>query len=136
MHGTLQLQQPEMVLAEFTDHNTMEAAFRQCRELRGVSYETLDELVGAPKGFFSKILAPRSQRQITLGGLGWLLAGLGLKCQLVSDPDTLRQIEARLTGRDADRVRSSTVQMTFTRAYFRRIGRKGAAARWGKHKKK
>ena len=130
MHGTLQLQQPEMVLAEFTDHNTMEAAFRQCRELRGVSYETLDELVGAPKGFFSKILAPRSQRQITAGER---LVARWARIEMPTrfGPGHAAPDRGATYRRDADRVRSSTVQMTFTRAYFRRIGRKGAAASVG-----
>lgn len=113
------------VIAEFSDYSGLHAALRSCRELRNISFETLDEIVGAPKGYFSKVFAPRSQRKITMQSLGWALAGLGVKCQIVDDPDALKQIANRLKGRDLRVVRSKAVHFVLDTKFLRKIGRQG-----------
>jgi hypothetical protein len=45
-------------------------------------------------------------RKVTLQSLGWILAGLGAKCQIVDDDDLLRQIKGRVVPRDSRVVRN------------------------------
>lgn len=113
------------VIAEFSDYSGLHAALRACRELRNISFETLDEIVGAPRGYFSKVFAPKSERKITMQSLGWALAGLGVKCLLVDDPHTLKQINGRMKSRDLKVVRAGTVHIVLSRNLMRKNQRKG-----------
>jgi hypothetical protein len=137
---------------EFSDFNGLEAALRAVKDLRDISYETLDDIVNAPRGYFSKVLAPQSQRRLTLGSLGWVLGGLGVKCVVVDDPEMLALVRNRMKRRDGSMVRSGTVHFTLSgrhmreirsrggtnsRKYMsaaqaRQIGKRAARARWAK----
>jgi hypothetical protein len=123
-------EEPLQVIAEFTDYRGLEAALRACQARRDISLETLDEIVGAPRGYFSKVLAPQSQRGLTLGSLGWALGGLGIKCLVVDDPDTLPLVQNRMKKRDKKSVRNGVVHNPLTRQFMRKIRRKGLANRW------
>jgi hypothetical protein len=117
------------VLATFHDGCSLQLALRQVREARGISLETLDEIAGLPKGYSSKVLAPRGSRKVTLQSLGWLLAGLGAQCQIVDDADMLRQINGRMVPRDNKVVRNGAVTITLSRRFLSQTGRKGAQVR-------
>jgi hypothetical protein len=54
---------PPVIAEEFFDYTSLVVALRRIRELRGVSYETLDEVGGLPKGMSSKILAPLAREK-------------------------------------------------------------------------
>jgi hypothetical protein len=118
-HGTAS------IIAEFSDYGSMLLALRTCRETRNISFETLDEIVGAPKGYFSKVFAPQSERKITMQAMGWALAGLGVKCQIVDDPAMLKQIANRLKKRDEKVVRRGATHVVFSHRFLRKIGAKG-----------
>jgi hypothetical protein len=136
------------IIASFSDYGSLLAALRACREARNIAYETLDEIVGAPKGYFSKVFAPRSERKITMQSLGWAMAGLGVKAILVDDPLTLKLVANRMKSRDEKVVRSGATHIVLSHRFLREIGakggrrknalsrfykeraRKGAAARW------
>jgi hypothetical protein len=113
-------------LASFSDYAGLHAALRAAREMRNISFDTLDEIVGAPKGYFSKVLAPRGERKLTMQSMGWALNGLGLQCLLVDDPEMLEQIKNRLEQRDGKVVRSNAVHIVLSTRFLREIGRKGA----------
>jgi hypothetical protein len=100
-------------LASFSDYAGLHAALRAAR-------------VGAPKGYFSKVLAPRGERKLTMQSMGWALNGLGLQCLLVDDPEMLEQIKNRLEQRDGKVVRSNAVHIVLSTRFLREIGRKGA----------
>jgi hypothetical protein len=120
----------------FWDYQSLLAALRECRERRDLSCERLDEIAGLPKGLSSKVLSPNSERKITLQNLTWILAGLGVRCQLVDDADLLRQINGRLVARNPGVVRNGAVHIVLSRRFFSKIGRKGAAARNAQRKRR
>ena len=117
-----------IVIAEFSDCSGLHAALRLCRERRNISFETLDEIVGAPKGYFSKVFAPKSERKITMQSLGWAMAGLGVKAILIDDPDTLKQIASRLKARNKTVVRTGAVHQVLSVKFLRKIGALGGLA--------
>jgi hypothetical protein len=113
------------VIAEFAEYRGLLAGLRQVREERQISFETLDGITNAPSGYFSKVLAPRSQRSITMRAMLSAMFGLGIKFQIVDDPDTLRQVEGLMKKRDEKVVRSGAVHITLSRRFLAEIGRKG-----------
>jgi hypothetical protein len=117
------------IIAEFTDYSSLHVALRVAREARNISLDTLDKLAGAPDRYCSRILAPNSERRITMEALGWLFAGLGVKAILVDDPDTLELAQPRMNPRNQKVVRGGAVTITLSRRFLSKIGRKGAAAR-------
>jgi hypothetical protein len=114
-------------LATFCDQASLIDALRQVREMRNISFATLDEIAGLPAGYSSKVLSPHGERRPTLQSLGWLLGGLGVKCLVVDDPAGLKQINGRMVARDHKVVRGGP---HFTiRRYLSEIGKRGARAR-------
>jgi hypothetical protein len=122
------------VFGEFSDYNSLVALLRQCKDARQVSFATIDEIGGFPTGQSSKILAPKGERKVTWQTFGYLLGALALKCVIVSDDDALRRINGRMVKRDASVARES-VHIILSRQHLREIGRRGAAARWGRRMK-
>jgi len=125
------------VIGEFTDYTGLQLALRACHALRNISFEVLDECTGAPRGYFSKVLAPGSQRRITMGSLGWALGGLGVKCIVVEDTDALRRIENfmaknSLGKRNGNLVHGGSFKFEVSRRFMKHIQRKGGKARWAK----
>jgi len=121
-------------LAEFTDYESLRRALMAVRELRDVSFERLDEITGAAKGYFSKVLGPGKARHIGRESLGWALGGLGVKCILVSDPDALARVQARFGTRDKSHLKSArrggTVIIHLSRRHMAIIQAKGRKSRW------
>jgi hypothetical protein len=117
------------VIAEFSSYAGLLAALRLVREQRNISFETLDEIVGAPKGYFSKVFAPNGERRITTQGMEWALAALGVRCLIVDDPDMLKQINGRMVARNQKVVRAGAVHIVLSRRFLSKIGRLGAAKR-------
>jgi hypothetical protein len=122
-------------LAEFTDYDGLRKALNACRELRDISFEQMDELTGAPAGWFAKVLGPRPVKRIGMQSLGWALGGLGVKCVIVSDPEALKRVEARFVERDPRSgfaQRSGSIQITLSRRHMAIIQAKGRRNRWAK----
>jgi hypothetical protein len=117
------------VIAEITDYPSLVAALRRAREIRSVSFQTMDEIVTASDGYFSKVLAPNGSRRLTPLSLGWALGALGVKCLLVEDTEALARVEARLKPKLACMARDNAVTIIRSRKFFSKIGRKGALAR-------
>jgi hypothetical protein len=120
-------------LAEFTDYESLRQALMAVRELRDVSFERLDEITGAAKGYFSKVLGPGKARHIGRESLGWALGGLGVKCILVSDPDALARVQRRFEARDKSHLksqRSGTTLIMLSRRHMAIIQAKGRKSRW------
>jgi len=113
------------VIAEFSDYSGLLAALRSIREMRNISFEKLDEIVGAPTGYFSKVFAPKSERKITMQSMGWAMAGLGVKAILVDDLEMLERLKTRYDQRDNKVVRAGTVHILLSRNLMRQNQRKG-----------
>jgi hypothetical protein len=122
-------------LAEFVDYDSLRKALNACRERRDISFERMDEITGAPPGYFAKLLGPRAIRRIGLQSLGWAFGGLGVKCILVSDPEALALVESRFAARDKPHLASvhgGAIELHLNRGFLRKIGTKGGKQRWSK----
>jgi len=123
-------------LAEFSDYEGLRKALNAAREKRDISFERMDEITGAPPGYFAKLLGPRAIRRIGLQSLGWAFGGLGIKCVIVSDPEALARIESRLVSRDVAHlksvVRGGTTEIKLSRRHMSIIQAKGRRSRWEK----
>jgi hypothetical protein len=121
-------------LAEFVDYDGLRRALNAVRDHRDLSFELMDQITGAPAGYFSKLLGPRPVRRIGLNSLGWALGGLGIKCVLIEDPAALLLIQSRFKSRDVPHLksvmRSGVTHMIVQHRRMSMIGRKGRKSRW------
>jgi hypothetical protein len=122
---------PLEVLASFTDYEGLRRALNAVRDQhRDISLEMLDEITGAPKGYFSKLLGPRAAKRVGLQSLGWAMGGLGIKAVFVEDPEALARVQSRFEARDAPHLQSvlgDAVHIQLSRGFLRKIGAKGGA---------
>src|SRR5215469_7148710 len=95
------------------------------REHRQMSFETLDEISGAPKAYWSKTLGPMSGRRLTMESLGMLFGSLAIKAVLIEDPEQLARIQSRMRVRNAGAVRNGAVHVQLSRRHLAKIGRIG-----------
>lgn len=94
--------------AEFHDYDTFRRALKEVRESRDLSFELMNEITGAPSGYFQKLLGPNPVKTIGLQSMGWALHGLGVKCLIVEDPEALALVQGRFEARDAAHLISAT----------------------------
>ena len=116
------------IVATFDSYAGMLAAIRaRVNELQ-VSGERLDEYVGLPRGYYSKVAGAKPIRRLGMTSLAPILTGLGLKCQFIEDQEATKRLKNRLPPRNSSYVRG-TPSIVFTVRWFKNIGRKGAQAR-------
>lgn len=87
-------------LAEFTDYESLRRALREVREQRDISFTLLNEITGAPDGYFDRVLGPSAPKRMSINSLTCLLGGLGIKAVFFDDPEALARIKNRLEPRD------------------------------------
>jgi hypothetical protein len=146
-------------LAEFSDYESLRRAIVAAKDKRDISFSLLDEITGAPSGYYSRVLGPKPPKRMSINSLIWVLGGLGVKAVLVEDPAALAKVRGRFVARDRAHlaaVQNGVVHIRVERAQYREMGRKGGAnsrknlgkrkvrqlakkaaqARWGKVKRK
>jgi len=88
--GELAEDEPPRVVATFNSYAGMLEAIRaRVHELQ-VNGERLDEYVGLPRGYYSKIAGARPIRRLGMTSFAPILNGLGLKCQFIRRSDRYR----------------------------------------------
>ena len=105
----------------------LEAIRARVNELQ-VNGERLDEYVGLPRGYYSKVAGARPIRRLGMTSFAPILNGLGLKCQFVEDQNATERLKNRLPPRNQSYVRGAP-SIVLTVRFFRKIGRIGAQAR-------
>jgi len=116
------------IVATFDSYAGMLDAIRaRVNELQ-VSGERLDEYVGLPRGYYSKVAGAKPIRRLGMTSFAPILNGLGLKCQFVEDQEATERLKSRVPPRKSSFVRGAP-SIVLTVRYFKRIGRKGAQAR-------
>jgi hypothetical protein len=116
------------ILATFSSYSEMLDAIRaRVNELQ-VNGERLDEYVGLPRGYYSKLAGAKPIRRLGMTSFAPILNGLGLKCQFIEDQEATERLKTRVPPRNSSFVRG-TPSIIFTVRWFRNIGRKGAQAR-------
>src|SRR6516165_2038197 len=66
-------------LAEFVNYDGLQRGLVAVKDRRNISFELLNEITGAPSGYFQKIFGPRPARRLGLQSFDWAFAGLGVK---------------------------------------------------------
>ena len=140
------------VIADLSSYEQMLAALRaRINELQ-INGERFDEYSGLPRGYLSKLVGAKPIRRLGMISFAPVLAGLGLRLLVIEDTAATERLKNRLPPRNGSYVRSAAWQVTLTRRFLQKIGRlggqanmakltaeqrselgrKGAAARWGK----
>jgi hypothetical protein len=120
-------------LAEFNCYDSLRRAFVAVKDRRNISFELLNEITGAPSGYFQKIFGPRPAKRLGLQSFDWALRGLGIKAIFVDDAEALKRVQGRFVARDAAHlasVQGGVLHVPLKRAFLRKIGAKGGVNRW------
>lgn len=156
----------DRVLAVVKNYDELHAAMRARMDELGIVIghhshgKTMDETLGLPDGYVTKLMAPGQLKRFGMTSLGLLLSGFGCKLILVVDEVTLAQITRKLKKRDrastampAQRKRKRRHFLPFRRSpelarqerarqllakspeQRRRDARKAALARWSAPRK-
>lgn len=120
-------EQPRIVATFDSYAGMLEAIRARVNELQ-VNGERLDEYVGLPRGYYSKVAGAKPIRGLGMTSFAPILNGLGLKCQFVEDQEATERLKSRVPPRKSSFVRGAP-SIVLTVRYFKRIGRKGAQAR-------
>jgi hypothetical protein len=113
-------------VATFSEYNELLDGLRSRVAELNLAGHTIDHVGGLPVGFSQKLLGPRQVRRIGMVSLGAIFGALGLKGQLVEDPEAMARVAGRLNPRKQRLpVQSDAVQITTTRRFLRKIGRAG-----------
>ena len=132
--GELPVDEPSRVVATFDSYAGMLEAIRaRVHELQ-VNGERLDEYVGLPRGYYSKVAGARPIRRLGMTSFAPILNGLGLKCQFIEDPIGTERLKSRVPPRNASYVRNmpAATGILFTARMLKRIRRLGGMARMAK----
>ena len=132
--GELPVDEPSRVVATFDSYAGMLEAIRaRVHELQ-VNGERLDEYVGLPRGYYSKVAGARPIRRLGMTSLAPILNGLGLKCQFIEDPIGTERLKSRVPPRNASYVRTmpAAADILFTARMLKRIRRLGGMTRMAK----
>jgi hypothetical protein len=101
------IQPPISNLEPATSFDEMIDLIGATRVARGLSYATLDELVGLTRGHSEKILGPARVRGLSPVIFDALLPALGIRFAVISDPEAIARMQKRWEPRDESNVRNS-----------------------------
>jgi hypothetical protein len=116
------------VVATFDSYAGMLDAIRRRVNELSVTGEGLDEYVGLPRGYYSKLAGAKPIRRLGMVSFAPVLNGLGLKCQFVEDQEATERLRSRVRPRRDSYVRSAP-SIVLTVRDFKKLGRRGAQAR-------
>jgi hypothetical protein len=128
--GELAEDEPPRIIATFNSYAGMLEAIRaRVHELQ-VNGERLDEYVGLPRGYFSKVAGARPIRRLGMTSFAPILNGLGLKCQFIEDRIGTERLKSRVPPRNASYVRTmpAAAGILLTARMLKRIRRLGGMA--------
>jgi hypothetical protein len=113
------------------DERELIAALRERLRELGITYETLDTAALLPDGYASKILCEHPVRRMGALSMWSILGTLGYEIALVHNPDLLARFRDKLVTREHPPQAHGKRRLDFsvTRAFMRKIGRKGGKAR-------
>jgi hypothetical protein len=116
------------IVATFDSYAGMLDAIRERVNELQITGTALDQYIGLPFGYYSKVAGQRPIRRLGMTSFAPILNGLGLKCQFVEDQEATERLKNRLPPRNQSYVRA-TPSIVLTVRFFQKIGRKGAQAR-------
>jgi hypothetical protein len=119
------------VIADVGSYEQMLAALRaRINELQ-INGERFDEFAGLPRGYLSKLIGARPIRRLGMISFAPVLAGLGLRCLFVEDPEGTARLKNQVKPRNSSYVRAMPADacMVLTPRMLQRIRRLGGKAR-------
>ena len=87
------------VIADVSSYEQMLAALRSRVTELQINGERFDEYAGLPRGYLSKLVGAKPTRRIGMQSWTPVLAGLGLRCLFVEDPEATQRLKNRLPPR-------------------------------------
>jgi hypothetical protein len=126
--------EPPRVVATFDTYAGMLEAIRARVNELSVTGERLDEYVGLPRGYYSKLAGANPIRRLGLISLAPVLNGLGLKCQFVEDQAATERLKKRVPLRNGSYARPTYTYVIVTNrkwAQIQKLGHQARRAIWG-----
>ena len=117
------------VIADVSSYEALLGALRdRVTELK-VCGERFDHFAGLPRGYLSKLVGAHPIRRLGMTSFAPVLAGLGLRCLLIEDPQATERLKNHVLPRNGSYVRGGVTHVALTTRFMQKIGRKGAQAR-------
>ena len=112
------------IVATFSEYGEFIDGLRARVAELNVAGTTVDEIAGYAGGYTQKLLGARPAKRIGLRSMGEILGALGLKAQLIEDPEAFARVAGRLNPRKQRQgvLRNGVVHLTLTRRFYRKIG--------------
>jgi hypothetical protein len=128
---------PPKVLATFNDYSQMLLALRARAAERqiAISSDEANNVAGLSDGRLAQLLSLRTlhstqgTRRFGALSLGPLLGILGVKLQMIEDPDAVKKYGSRLKARTGYQVRTGDIEIRFSRKFLKTNAKKGGRAR-------
>jgi hypothetical protein len=79
------------------------AAFRACRDERGLTHERIDDLAGFPSGYAGKLMCDPPIKNLGWSSFGLGLGAFGKMLLMVDDPEQIRRVQSRWVPRERPR---------------------------------
>jgi hypothetical protein len=126
--------EPPRVIAEFSEYAGFIDGLRSRVSELNVAGATVDGIAGYAAGYTQKLLGVRQVKRLGMRSMGDLLGALGLKAQLVEDPEAMARVSSRLVQRRQSVPAAGThaVHFEVSKRFLRKIAAMGGKARAAK----
>jgi len=95
----------EPIIATIRTQDDLVEAMRAAKEMRNLSFKTLDDLGGFTQGHMERVIGPRREKGMSTIVFQTMLSMLAVKLVMVPDPEQEAQMLERWEGRNASNVR-------------------------------
>lgn len=97
--------EPGAVIATIRSQDDLVEAMRAAKEMRNLSFKTLDELGGFTQGHMERVIGPRREKGMSSIVFQTMLSMLAVKLVMVPDPEQEAKIRGQWEGRELSNVR-------------------------------
>jgi hypothetical protein len=128
-------ERPARIVATFDSYDGMLNAIRDRVNELQVTGTSLDNFVGLPIGYYSKIAGANPVRRIGLTSFQPIISGLGLTCQFIENKAATERLKKRVPVRNGSYARPTHTFVIVTDRKWRQIQKLGHQARravWNK----
>jgi hypothetical protein len=94
-----------MTIATIRSQDDLIEALRTAKELRNLSFRTLDAMGDFTEGHMERVIGPRREKGMSPFVMQMLLSMLAVKLEMVPDPEQAAKMQASWEGRNTSNVR-------------------------------
>jgi hypothetical protein len=126
---------PPAIIATIRSQEDLIEALRAAKELRNLSFKTLDEMGDFTAGHMERVIGPRREKGMSAFVMQMLLSMLAVKLVLVLDSEQEEKVRGQWEGRNTSNVRiekgrvSKSLVERAKPHVFKESGKMGAAIR-------